>query len=43
MDIVTSDGVSLKLADGGSRLSIDGEEQKVGRLYLHNAKQLAGR
>ena len=29
MDIVTNDGASLKLADGGSRLSINGEEQKV--------------
>jgi D-galactose 1-dehydrogenase len=30
MDFRTADGVSLKLADGGSRLFIDGEEQKVG-------------
>lgn len=30
MDFRTADGVSLKLADGGSRLFIDGEEQDVG-------------
>jgi len=30
MDFTTTDGLSLKLADGGSRLFIGGDEQKVG-------------